>query len=64
MIILSDGVLDLRQCRYFEHGPFGDHLRQLAAVPIHTIYINDDLAYRFMQLLAAQNFGTFYVFAN
>ena len=34
-------------------------------VPIHTIYINDDSeGISFMQLLASQNFGSFYVYAN
>ena len=65
MIILSDGV---PTCDSVDTSNIA--LSEITSanwqqVPIHTIYINDDSeGISFMQLLAAQNFGSFYVFAN
>lgn len=65
MLILSDGV---PTCDGVD--TTNQTLSEITAanwqqVPIHTIYINDDSeGISFMQLLAAQNFGSFYIFNN
>lgn len=65
MIILSDGVPTCDSVDTSNTALSEITSANWQQVPIHTIYINDDSeGISFMQLLAAQNFGTFYVFAN
>ena len=65
MIILSDGVPTCDSVDTSNTALSEITSANCQQVPIHTIYINDDSeGISFMQLLAAQNFGTFYVFAN
>ena len=65
LIILSDGVPTCDSVDTTNTALAEITSANWQQVPIHTIYINDDSeGISFMQLLAAQNFGTFYVYTN
>lgn len=65
LIILSDGVPTCDSVDTSNQALLEITAANWQQVPIHTIYINDDSeGISFMQLLASQNFGSFYVYAN
>ncbi len=65
VIILSDGVPTCDDVDTTTQALAEITAANWQQVPIHTIYINDDSeGISFMQTLAAQNFGTFYIYNN
>ena len=65
LIILSDGVPTCDSVDTSNQALSEITSANWQQVPIHTIYINDDSeGISFMQLLAAQNFGSFFVYSQ